>query len=163
MGVFDFCDLGITSCFVVLEKIYPHSSLSIESTTYKRPKLLMTDWEISSKALLKAIAHSAKYPNATILGLLVGTDHVITNCYPLYHSAITFTLPIAFEQIQLSDSVIGLYYSPVNSKEVPQCVQEANSILSKLINNSLMLQLDFGKYDDSSLDFIRNDTDQNSK
>jgi hypothetical protein len=62
----------------------------------------MLERKISSKALLKVIAHSAKYQDATIIGLLVGNDQMITNCYPLYHSPITFTLTIAIEQVNFT-------------------------------------------------------------
>lgn len=116
----------------------------------------MKEWNIHSKALLKMIAHAAKYQDATIIGIIVGKDQTITNTYPLYHSPITLTLTIAIEQIKIfeSDEIIGFYYAPVNNnaQDVPLSVQEFKSILS--VNDPLMICLDFDKYDGVGLNFM---------
>jgi hypothetical protein len=54
---------------------------------------------ITPKALLKMIAHAAKYRDATIIGLITGNGQILTNSFPLYHSPIIFTLTAAFEQV----------------------------------------------------------------
>lgn len=59
----------------------------------------MIESMIHSKALLKMIAHAAKYQDAIIIGIIVGKDQTITNSFPLYHSPITFTLTTAIEQV----------------------------------------------------------------
>jgi hypothetical protein len=53
----------------------------------------------TSKALLKMVAHAAKYPNSTVIGLIAGNGQIVTNSFPIYHSPITFTLTTAFEQV----------------------------------------------------------------
>eukprot|EP00033_Pygsuia_biforma_P001721 GCRY01001927.1.p1 GENE.GCRY01001927.1~~GCRY01001927.1.p1 ORF type:complete len:199 (+),score=19.06 GCRY01001927.1:154-750(+) len=119
--------------------------------------------EFEALAVERVLLHLAKFPYSRILGLLLGTDSVVSEVLPLLHSSLHLSSSYEIAWINAQSyaknhdlSVLGVYYASDRNGEtsIPAAVTAFSSLVRKSHANAVLLTVESTQLKDLNIPLL---------